>query len=419
MKSCLLRDLCLICVYALTWCAYGLESKTEYKNGILQPVTVSKALKTDLARYGLVAGCFIRADSLPEEGGRRSPNRVGYLLFEPKKARSRTEVPMVVYLPGRGELGNSLDRLLHDRTVFERVTASAFQRQRPCYLLALQPPASAATLLDGLPGQPSPVQMLLHDAIREVVRTRQTPRVDENRIYLTGLSYGGGGVYGLMTSYPGQFACGVPVAAFPPPPFFVSGAHRIWHCYNEGDYRSHGLTVAMLRPFSKAVEKAGGEFRVGQYAANGHDAWSAAWKEEAVWDWMFSCSLDGRTEPLPSLKASTPLKAKTGFGVEFAVDGLDGTWFESAASIRKGDILMGESPSPLNGTLVVLCGKGVANLCVETSSDGDSWRRLGVLPARTGRFRRSLPSGVRFVRLSAMEDAQSPIRVYEVRVEAR
>ena len=406
-------------VYALTWCVYGLESKAECKNGILQSATVSKTLKADLARYGLTAGCFIRADSLPEEGGRRLPNRVGYLLFEPKKARNLTDVPMVVYLPGRGELGNSLDRLLHDRTVFERVTPPAFQRQRPCYLLALQPPASAATLLDGLPGKPSPVQMLLHDAIREVVRTRQTPRVDENRIYLTGLSYGGGGVYGLMTSYPGQFACGVPVASFPPPPFFVSGAHRIWHCYNEGDYRSHGLEVAMLNPFSEAVEKAGGEFRIGQYAANGHDAWGAAWKEDAVWDWMFSCSLDGRTETLARLKVSTPVEAKTGDGVEFAVDGLDGTWFESAAPMRKGDFLLFESPSPLNGTLVVLCGKGVSNLCVETSGDGSSWRRLGVLPARTGRFRRSLPSGVRFVRLLATEDAQSPIRVYEIKVEVR
>ena len=419
MKRYLVRDLCLMCVYALTWCVYGLESNAESKNGILRPATVSKPLKADLARYGLVAGYFVRENPLPEEGGRQLPNRVGYLLFEPKKARNRTDVPMVVYLPGRGELGDSLDRLLHDRTVFERVTAPAFQRQRPCYLLALQPPASAATLLDGLPGKPSPVQMLLHDAICEIVRTRQTPRVDENRIYLTGLSYGGGGVYGLMTSYPGQFACGVPVAAFPPPPFFVSGAHRIWHCYNEGDYRSHGLTVAMLQPFSEAVEKAGGAFRIGQYAANGHDAWGAAWKEASVWDWMFSCSLDGRAAPLPSLKASTPVRAKAGYGVEFAADGLDGTWFESAAPMRKGDFLLVESSLTLNGTLVVLCGKGVSNLCVEASSEGASWRRLGVLPARTGRFRRSLPSGMRFVRLSAMEDTQSPVKVYEIRVEAR
>lgn len=39
-------------------------------------------------------------------------------------------------------------------------------------------------------------------------------------------------------------------------------------------------------------EDNGGDFQVSYFPDNGHDAWTNAWKEDQIWDWMFSKSLE-------------------------------------------------------------------------------------------------------------------------------
>ncbi len=55
------------------------------------------------------------------------------------------------------------------------------------------------------------------DVMRVIERTRQDFNIDENRIYLTGLSMGGGGALFIGLTRPGLFAAIAPVCPAPPP----------------------------------------------------------------------------------------------------------------------------------------------------------------------------------------------------------
>ena len=285
----------------------------------LTPYSATDALKGAMAPYRLAAGKYVHAEAMPAEDGAPLPNEVPFLLYTPERPKTG-KVPLVVFLPGNGEKGPDLVQQFRQRTIFEKVTGAAFQKRHPCYLLALSPPAAAGTLLDGLPGEPSPVQKLLFGAIEEVAKTRKGPQVDSSRIYLTGLSYGAGGVYGLMTSYPGKFAAGVPVATFPPPAFFAETGRplRIWHLYNEGDWAASGLSEAQTRPFADAVRAGGGEFRLSTYPATGHNAWDAAWREDPVWDWMFTQGARGDGNGMAHGRIPDPTRRVGGGGEKHA-----------------------------------------------------------------------------------------------------
>ena len=418
----------------------------------LAPYPTTEALKAAMAPYGLMAGKYVHAEAMPSEDGVPLPNEVPFLLYTPERPKTG-KVPLVVFLPGNGEKGPDLAQQFRQRTIFSKVTDPAFQKKHPCYLLALSPPAAAGTLLDGLPGEPSPVQKLLFGAIEEIAKSRKGPQVDFSRIYLTGLSYGAGGVYGLMTSYPGKFAAGVPVATFPPPAFFAETGKplRVWHLYNEGDWAASGLSEAQTKPFADAVRAGGGEFRLSTYPATGHNAWDAAWREDPVWDWMFGAkpgdpavrpdrpqgripdptrasipqgeagsggaSPSGKP-PRPSVTASKPGRdART--EPERALDGLDGTAYVSASPVSAGDWLQAEWSAPVQGRIEVRTGfsDGTLRLSkgrVEVSADGKMWSRVGTVSGKTGVCTFQQRTGIRFLRLLPEPHKPEPLVVREI-----
>lgn len=221
-----------------------------------------------------------------------------YLIFSPTNA-IKGKVPMVVYIPGNGEMGD-VGRQFRHKGIFEKLTSDEFQKRHPCYLVALTLPKRFDNLVDGLPGRPSPNQLVVMRAVSDIARSQAAPRVDANRLYIVGFSYGGGAVYGLMTSCPRFFAAGIAVASFPPPPSFATSPLRIWHAYNDGDYRRRKLKPSMLAPFADAVKAAGGEFRIDALHGKKHDAWTAAWKKDAMWDWLFSAVKTPQGPVMPS-----------------------------------------------------------------------------------------------------------------------
>lgn len=182
----------------------------------IRPLAVTSAVKAEMARYSLKA--YVNTDEA---------NVVEALLFTPRPVGSNP-LPMVVYIPGRGEIGD-VSLQFRQRAIFDRVTARPFQEKYPCFLLALTPPAKAKTLVGGMPGRPSAMQRAIGDFVLEVARLQSKPRVDMDRLYLTGFSYGGNGSYALAQHYPGRFAAVVPISALPPlPEYFGSRRVRVY-----------------------------------------------------------------------------------------------------------------------------------------------------------------------------------------------
>lgn len=375
-----------------------------------------RGIRADLRRYGMDAGIYSSPDG----------RRVSF-LFRRAKASRPAPLPLLLYLPGSGEIGADFSRQFSQRTIFERVCSSGFQMNYPCHFLALSPPEGVTTLLGGAPGRPTSDQALLMSAVDAVVASCAHPPVDTNRLYATGLSFGGNGVYALASRFPGRFAAILPVAALPPDGESLSSGfpHACWHFYNEGDYRRAGIAAARLDDFAALVRRAGGDFRVGVYPDNGHDAWSKAWREDAVWDWMLSKRANGENSastaflPKTVCTASIP-GADDAHGPERAADGLDATCYVSKEPVSRGDWWMVEFAAPVTGRVSVLTGtrEGRGKLAVgfvEVSKDGRNWTRGGKVQRRTGSaaFR---ADGIRFLRVRPEPPRPEVLTLREVRI---
>ena len=377
----------------------------------VRSAAVSSKLKDEMKRYSLRA--YENCDAT---------NSVKALLFTPKPVGT-SRLPMVVYLPGRGELGE-LELQFRQRTIFERVTSAGFQAKYPCYLLAITPPSSAKTMLGGMPGHPNAIQLAVRDLILDVSRLQTKPKVDLNRLYVTGFSYGGNAAYALGQHFPKDFAAVVPIAALPPLPeyFAKDSPGNWWHFHNDGDYSRHGVDVRQVEEFAKLVNGAGGDFRLAVYPSGGHDAWTSAWREDAAWDWMFSKSLNGRTvrqltkkgkmadpvsQSLSSCVCSSSVPGTdAGHGPERVVDGVDATWYESKMPFGRDDWWQVELQAPVRGRFVLVSGDAAGRkvgkgLFAESSSDGKRWTRAGVFSDKDGVCSFVAHSRIRYLRVKS------------------
>ena len=115
------------------------------------------------------------------------------------------------------------------------------------------------------------------------------PFVDENRIYLGGLSQGAMGVFDLIARYPNLFA-----AAFP-----ICGAGRISTASKFAQQTAvwifHGQDDDIVPPyfsqqFYRKLKKLGGDVRYTEYPGVKHNSWTNAFKEPELLPWLFSKS---------------------------------------------------------------------------------------------------------------------------------
>lgn len=422
--------------------------------GKIQPYQASTELAANMAKYNLTAGWFVRdpiGTNFTESIAMRYftdshkepyPDRISFLQYTPERREGRIQqepVPLLVFISGCGEVGEDLNRQFRHQTIFSIVTSKAFQKKYPCYLLVPSPPKYALTLMGGMHHRPSLVQNLLNDTILAFMREARNPPVDTNRLYATGLSFGGGGVYYLGMRFPGQYAAIAPVAAGTMNENLI---HPVkpgswWHFYNEGDYAKHGVNVDRLLSFQARVIERGGEFRIGTYPDQGHNAWDKAWREDAVWEWMFSKSLfkqdaggqvsEGRklsdlsgkakssavsSAPVPVCSASVPGR-DDGTSPDRGADGLMATFYLSERPVSKGDWWMAEYATPVIGKATLALGqlKGKDVLSkghVETSFNGSVWTSAASF-SKSASVTFRISGKVKFVRL--VSDASSPERL--------
>ena len=385
-------------------------------SGRIGPYPNMRGIRADLRRYGLTAGVYSAPDG----------RRVSFLLRRAKVSRPEP-LPLLLYLPGSGEIGIDLSRQFAQRTIFERVCSPEFQSRHPCYFLALSPPDGETTLLGGAPGHPTADQSLLMSAVDAIAASCTHPPVDTNRLYATGLSFGGNGVYALASRFPGRFVAILPVAALPPDgePLLPGRPTACWHFYNEGDYRRAGIVATRLDNFAALVRAGGGDFRVGIYPDKGHDAWSKAWREDAAWDWMFSKRADGDAVQSAALLPKAVCTASVpgvddAHGPDRAADGLDATCYVSKDPMSRGDWWMAEFAAPVTGRVSVMTGtrEGRGRLTsgfVEVSADGKNWTRAGKVQRRTGIAAFNVDS-IRFLRVRPDPPRPEVLTLREVRI---
>jgi predicted peptidase len=128
------------------------------------------------------------------------------------------------------------------------------------------------------------------DPFIEFIIKRYKPYIDEDRLYMTGFSGGGGLTVRYATEHPERLAAIVPVS--PAVKFPSKGQPSIemsmlpsWFFHNEGD-----PTVSSSRSIAwhEKLLKKSPEHRLTVYKSESHYAWQAAYADQEMWKWLLS-----------------------------------------------------------------------------------------------------------------------------------
>ena len=274
-------------------------------NGHVEPYPdPSPALRAEMARYGLRAGVFVQRGRHSWNAG--DTNRLSFLFFEPTNAPAGAALPLLLFLPGSGELGPGLDAQFRQRGIYEKVCSPAFQARHPCFLLALAPDPGhhlMGYLPDGGPNDNERAALNLVAALAaERDRAGAGPRVDLSRLYGAGLSRGAGELVCIQQEVPGVFAAvaTTDTAIWQTDRIPDDAPLHIWHFYRPADWEKWRHDVRWLRRYADLLPSRGGEMRITELTDLSHASWDQAWACDEMWDWMFA---QRRALPLPDWNA--------------------------------------------------------------------------------------------------------------------
>ncbi len=208
--------------------------------------------------------------------------------MRPENVAADETYPLVVFLHGAGERGGDNNaQLIHGVGEF---AAPEQRRKYPCFLIAPQCPSGKrwvevdwSAKSHTLPKEPSDPMRATLELIQSL--QKELP-IDSKRIYVTGLSMGGYGVWDALARKPELFAVGAPVCGGAD----INTANTIkqipvWLFHGDQD---PAVPVSRSRDMVAALKKAGGEPKYTEYKGIGHNSWDRAYKEEEMFKWLFA-----------------------------------------------------------------------------------------------------------------------------------
>jgi predicted peptidase len=193
---------------------------------------------------------------------------LSYLLYLPKKydAAPDRRWPTILFLHGAGERGDDLNAVKRHglaRVVEER-------DDFPFIVVSPQCPANEWWY-------PSLLSALLDEI-------EQTCRVDPDRLYVTGLSMGGFGTWGLAIAEPHRFAAIAPVCGGGQPERAAAIAHLpVWAFHGAKD---QVVPLRMSEEMIDALRAHGSSARLTVYPDAGHDSWTETYNNPALYEWF-------------------------------------------------------------------------------------------------------------------------------------
>jgi predicted peptidase len=110
--------------------------------------------------------------------------------------------------------------------------------------------------------------------------------IDQRRMYVTGLSMGGYGVWDAVQRQPMLFAAAVPICGGGDTALAKSFAQLpIWAFHGDGDTT---VKPQRSRDMIAALKAAGGQPRYTEYPNTGHNSWTATYANREVYAWLFA-----------------------------------------------------------------------------------------------------------------------------------
>jgi predicted peptidase len=174
--------------------------------------------------------------------------------------------PLIVFLHGSGESGNDLEK------VKAHGPPKILAEKKDFPFIVVSPQAEAGRRFDE-----DAIVALLDELVRQLP-------VDEDRIYLTGLSMGGFATWGWAAQEPERFAAIAPIAGgWEPEEACKLKDIPIWAFHGARD------ALVPLGPHQEmidAVIACGGNAKMTVYPEAEHDSWTATYANPELYDWF-------------------------------------------------------------------------------------------------------------------------------------
>lgn len=196
-----------------------------------------------------------------------------YLIALPPDFEKQENWPLVLFLHGGGECGQNLSKVkVHGPPKLAETSAYPF--------VLVSPQAPRDWDVHGL-------NALLDEIIAKY-------KIDQSRVYVTGMSLGGGATWDLCGAYPDRFAAAIPCCAgwwwtgwLNPDFSSASKMKNIAFWVFHGD-KDQAVPVGDSQRMVEALKKAGNEAKLTIYPGVAHNCWEKAYLEPELWTWLLS-----------------------------------------------------------------------------------------------------------------------------------
>jgi len=197
-----------------------------------------------------------------------------YYLYYPQdyKKMEKEKFPLLLFLHGGGESGDSLATLKSNGP--PKLIAEG--KQFPFLILAPQNPHKKKWW------NTRAVMQLLDTIVAN-------NRVDKNRIYLTGLSRGGGAAWELAVQYPAKFAAMAVICGMTPLPYasWIDKEMPIWVFHGTAD---KSVPYSESDEMVNKLQSMGYNVKFTSYEGVGHNSWVQAYTTEELYEWFVAQS---------------------------------------------------------------------------------------------------------------------------------
>jgi predicted peptidase len=228
----------------------------------------------------LAATLLPLADAYAAASGRQEPQSltkeirtmvtVNYLLYLPKQYEEDKgkRWPLILFLHGAGERGSDLNKL----KAYGPPKLVSEGKEMP--FIIVSPQASVGSTWD-----PDALNALLDEIVDKY-------SVDEDRIYLTGVSMGGAGTWRLAAAYPERFAAIAPICGWGAPGMAQRiGSIPTWVFHGA---RDDIVPLQASQEMVDALKQVGNEARFTIYPDAGHDSWTPTYNNPAIFEWLLT-----------------------------------------------------------------------------------------------------------------------------------
>jgi predicted peptidase len=195
---------------------------------------------------------------------------MNYLLYQPKNYEEKESWPLLLFLHGAGERGDDLELV----KVHGPPKLVSQGKELPFIVVSPQCPSDRHW-------QAVELAALLDEICEK-------HNVDEDRIYVTGLSMGGFGTWSLAAYQPDRLAAIIPICGGGEGFWARNIAHLpTWVFHGAKD---EAVPLERSEQMVDALQRAGAEPKFTVYEDLAHDSWTKTYENPEVYEWLLQQS---------------------------------------------------------------------------------------------------------------------------------